>query len=1162
MKRIFEHPAPSARELNGPKYWRSLDELSASPGFMDQLKREFPQGAAELEGVDRRQFMKIMAASFALGGIGLAGCRRPEVNILPFGKSVEGIIPGLPQYYATAMPLRGSAIPLLAETHQGRPTKLEGNPTYTPHGGASSLLAQASILDLYDPDRATVHTAKGGAVLDAAKVNDLLATIGKNYTTSGGEGLAFLADQSSSPTRARLVAKLRAKFPKATWAEYEPVTDEPPAAAAQAAFGASVKPIYQFASAKRILSLDADFFHAEAGHLYYAREFAKGRRVKKTTDAMNRLYVAESSFTLTGSMADHRLRLASSHMLALAAALAGKVLTTDTFKPFTDGLDESLVKAKWIEECANDLLAHKGECLVVAGSHLPASVHALAYAMNAFLGNLGKTVDFVEIEAATAASITTLATAIKGGSVKTLVVLGGNPAYNAPADLGWAALQKSVGEVVRWGYYADESSAGATHIAAAHYLESWGDARTHDGTIVPVQPMILPLFGGLTQLEVIAKILGEANTDGFALVSETITPLAGGNAEKAMRRFLHDGILEGSAYKKATVAYNQTRVGALLAASAPKKLETLSLKNLEVRFVTDHKMDDGRFNNNGWLQECPDPMTKISWDNAIMVSPRLGKELGVAPEGAKIPVARVEENDFFIGKENAHVFTLTVGGKTVTGPVHIQPGLANYTVVVALGYGRTVTGHVGKGAGFDAYPIRTSAAPDFVTGGTLSDTGTRMLLANTQEHWSMEGRDIVREANFEKTGDGNSFQDNPGYVDTIGTESHSPAIYGAENTPINENKLSEAERAKLTSQRAKEIPRGGSMYSTPKFDGHHQWGMSIDLNTCIGCNACVVACQAENNIPIVGKDQVLRGREMHWIRLDRYYSDGKIEGAAFGGPGNKEIPEDPQVSLQPVACAQCELAPCETVCPVNATVHDDEGLNTMAYNRCIGTRYCANNCPYKVRRFNFFDFNLRQLDSLYLGQAGPKGMPELVKMVKNPEVTIRMRGVMEKCTYCVQRIQNGKIQHKVKLVQEGKVNPTIDPKEFEKQFPVPDGTIKTACQQVCPVEAIVFGNIDDETSAVSKAKALQQDYSLLGYLNIRPRTTYLGKLRNPNPKMPDYQALPLSRVEYNKKNGTGHEEAGHGHESGGHEAPGHGAEPKKKEGHGSISAANRFGGLS
>ena len=1121
MKRKFEHPAPSERELTGPKYWRSLDELAATPGFKAQLEREFPDGASLPDGVDRRHFMKIMAASFALGGLSLAGCRRPEKFVLPYGKSVEGVIPGLPRYFATAMPLRKSAIPLLAETQQGRPTKLEGNPTYAPHGGASSLLAQASVLDLYDPERATAHT-QDGAVLDAAAVNALLAKIGADYAATSGEGLAFLAEESSSPTRSRLVAQLKQALPRAIWAEYEPVADEPPLTAAQSAFGQNVKPLYRFAKAKRIVSLDADFFHSEAGSLYYAREFAKGRRVASREDAekMNRLYVAESGFTLTGGMADHRLRLASSHMLALAAALAVKVTGSSTFAPLAEGLD---VKAQWIEECAADLRAHQGESLVVAGAHLPAQVHAIAYAINSALGNIGATVDFVTVEAQGATNIKGLAIAIRANLVKTLVVLGGNPAYNAPADLDWVALQKSVPQVVRFGYYRDETSALAgTHLAAAHYLESWGDARTVDGTVVPVQPMILPLFGGQTEIEVLARIGGLANADPYALVFQTITALAGGDADKTFRKFLHDGLLEGSAYAHVPVAFNADAVSALFAKAA--KFEALSKDNLEVRYVTDHKMDDGRFANNGWLQECPDPITKISWDNAILISPRLAREIGVYPQGSFLQIARIEgvESDP-MGRENSHVAEITVGGRKIRGPIHVQPGLSNYTLILPLGYGRTKAGHVGTGAGFDVYPLRTTGAMAFATGATITLTGAKMVLANTQAHWSMEGRDLVREANA--TGP-DSYAENPAFVEEVGMEAETPSTIGEEG-----RKMTPAQRATL-------LPRGNSLYKTPDFQGLEQWGMSIDLNTCTGCNACVVACQAENNIPIVGREQAIRGREMHWIRLDRYYSDGRADAGAFGGDNNREIPEDPQVSLQPVACMQCELAPCEMVCPVNATVHDDEGLNTMAYNRCIGTRYCANNCPYKVRRFNYFDWNQRQLDSLYLGPVGPQGMPELVQMAKNPEVTVRMRGVMEKCTYCTQRIQNGKIQHKVKTAQAGNPADVI----------VPDGTIKSACQQVCPVEAIVFGNILDPESVVSKAKALSQDYSLLGYLNVRPRTTYLAKLRNPNPRMPDYAALPLSRVEHDRKNHPG--EA--------HPA----AEPKTGREHAAQPVNPTFGGLS
>jgi molybdopterin-containing oxidoreductase family iron-sulfur binding subunit len=1087
MKRKVEHPEPSERAMTGPRYWRSLDELAGTPAFKAALAREFPEGASGLEGVDRRQFMKIMAASFALGGVGLAGCRRPEEHILPFSKSIEGAAPGLPVYYATSMPMRGWAIPLLAETHQGRPTKVEGNPGYAPHGGASTLLAQASVLELYDPDRAIAHT-QDGKVIDGNAVKALLKGMSRRHLTTQGAGLAFLADASSSPTRSRLARTLRFRLPRAIWAEYEPVVDEPPVSVSRAFYGANVKPIYRFAKAKRIVSIDADFLLAEAGSLYYAREFTKGRRLTKKDDPMNRLYVAESGLTLTGTLADHRLRLASSAMLAFAAALAGKVTGDSSYDKAAQGLDPKALE--WIPECAADLLENKGECLVVAGSHLPDGVHAIVCAINQFLGNVGTTVEYIFATRSQSVGLGGLAAQIARGSIKTLIILGGNPVYNAPADLDWASLQKKVPDVVRLGYYDDETSALAkTHIAAAHYLESWGDARTVDGTVVPVQPMILPLFGGLTQIEVMAAIMGFPNTDPYKLVYDTITG-GGPAAEVVFRNFLHDGLYQGSTFRALRVRYNPKALAGFLA-GAPA-LPEVSRDAIEVRFVADARVDDGRFINNGWLQECPDPITKISWDNAIQISPRLAKDLGIdSPADGLKQVARKDLAEFDKGRENAHVVELTIGTRKVVGPAHIQPGLANYTVIVPLGYGRSRTGRVGEGTGFNAYVGRESTAPHIATGAKIALTGRKMFLADSQWHWSMEGRDLVREGNL------GEYQENPGFAKEVGLEAESPR-------PVLDPGLASMTPA----ERAAQIPRGNSLYVTPKFDGRHQWGMSIDLNTCIGCNACVVACQAENNIPIVGKEQVLRGRIMHWIRLDRYYSDGKAAAGAFGGEGNNEIPEDPQISVQPVACMQCELAPCETVCPVNATVHDDEGLNVMAYNRCIGTRYCANNCPYKVRRFNFFDWNMRSLDSLYLGPLGPEGMPELVQMVKNPEVTIRMRGVMEKCTYCVQRIERGKIEWKVKTAQEGHPEDVV----------VPDGTIRTACQQACPVEAIVFGNILDPESAVSKAKALGQDYPLLGYLNVRPRTTYLARVRNPNPKMPDYKELPLSRVENWNKN--------------------------------------------
>lgn len=1085
MKRVISHPQPSERSVNGPRYWRNLDELAGTSGFKDAMAREFPDGASEMSAVDRRQFMKIMAASFALGGIGLAGCRRPEEYVLPFGKSVEGAVPGLPVYYATALPTRNGALPLLAETHQGRPTKLEGNPGVPGFGGGTTLQAQASILDLYDPDRAIRHR-KGDATLDVAAAKALVAELGKRYATSKGEGLAILADSSTSVTRLRILRALKAKLPSAVWSEYEPVTDKPPVGVAHAVYGLPVKPLYRFAKAKRILSIDSDFLQADAGSLTYARDFAKGRKVRSKDDAMNRLYVAESGLSITGTMADHRLRLATSHMVAFAAAIASKVTGDAEYAKVAEGLS---VKAEWIAECAADLVANKGASVVVAGPHLPDAAHAIVYAINEALGAVGNTVDFVFDPVVPSTPITELAAKLKAGAVKTLVILGGNPVYNAPADLDWAALQKGVGEVVRLGYYDDETSeVSGTHLAAAHYLESWGDARAYDGTLFPIQPMILPMFGGLTQIEVMALLAGVENTDPHSLVVRGLTNPRQGHNEEALKKLLHDGYYDKTQLAPMRVHFNRSALSPYLKAEA---LPTFSKDSIEVRFTADLRMDDGRYNNNGWLQECPDPITKIAWDNAIQISPRLAKELGIDAPSSLLQVARKDLAEFDKGRENAHIIEITIGKRTLRGPAHIQPGLANYTVIVPLGYGRTKVGRVGEGTGFSAYVARESGSMHVATGATVRVIDEKMFLADAQWHWSMEGRDLVREGNLSE------YQENPEFVKEVGLEAESPAQIidpSYDKTPAD--------------VKAKEIPRGNSLYKTPSFDGVHQWGMSIDLNTCIGCNACVVACQAENNVPIVGKEQVLRGRIMHWIRLDRYYSDGKADHNPFGGEGNREIPEDPQISMQPIACMQCELAPCESVCPVNATVHDGEGLNTMAYNRCIGTRYCANNCPYKVRRFNFFDWNMRHLDSLYMGPLGPQGMPELVQMVKNPEVTIRMRGVMEKCTYCVQRIEHGKISWKVKMAQEGTPENVV----------VPDGMIRTACQQVCPVEAIVFGNILDKESEVSKAKELGQDYALLGYLNIRPRTTYLARLRNPNPKMPDYTELPLSRVENLTKN--------------------------------------------
>jgi len=1075
-------PAPAS----GPRYWRSLDELAEEPGFREQLEREFGPGASELAEVDRRQFFKVMAASFALGGVGFAGCRRPEQKILPYSKSPEQVVPGEPLYYATSFSLRGEAFPLLVETHTGRPTKIEANPDF-PSSRGTALKTQASVLDLYDPDRATRHQ-KGESTLSKANVEDLLRDLRRQCAETGGEGVAILAESSASPTRARLKRAFAEAYPEALWIEYDAVSAAAPAKAAAAVVESGVEPRYDFSKAARILSLGGDFLGEEPGSLSFNKQFADGRRVRKPGDPMNRLYVAESGFTVTGAAADHRLRSPAGRLVSLLAAFALELelgIEGASLRPHLQrlaGVLDDDARA-WARRCAQDLAAHRGASLVYAGSQLPVEVQALALLVNEKLGNLRKTVLLPRAGYQESAGIETLAEALQAGSVDTLLVLGGNPAYNAPADLDFPSLMEKAGSRIRLGYHFDETSAKAdVHLLQTHYLEAWGDGRAYDGSWLAQQPMIQPLFDGLSEIEVLARLLGESDPDGYSLVYATFQQARGAPGKRAFDKFLHDGLLPGSGFPASRKNVSGPKVTALLEKAQPAPAPGPDA--LEVVFACDPKMDDGRFNNNGWLMECPDPMTKLTWDNAILVSPRLAKELDImaGPSG----VVRRNPNKVRDGREFSPVAKIKLGGREIKGPVHIHPGLANYTLVLPLGYGRSVTGRIGENAGFNAFALRPAGSPAFAAGASLELTGETYQLANTQEHWSMEGRAIVREANLE------TYEKKPDWVAAMGMESHSPPIYGKEGAKLS------------TQEKITQTPRGASIYEHPDYEAAHQWGMNIDLNVCTGCNACVVACQSENNIPIVGRDQVRRGREMHWIRLDRYFSSGLEKS---------EVPEDPQATLQPVTCMHCETAPCETVCPVNATVHDEEGLNLMAYNRCIGTRYCANNCPYKVRRFNFFDYQQRQRDKLYLGPLAPKGMPELLQMAQNPDVSVRSRGVMEKCTFCVQRIQQAKIDRKVEARDSGDLK-------------IPDGTIQTACEQACPSEAIVFGDLSDPESRVSRLRENDRNYAVLGYLNTRPRTTYLGKLRNPNPKMPDYFEQPLSKVEYKQK-AYGDKDSGH-----------------------------------
>jgi MoCo/4Fe-4S cofactor protein with predicted Tat translocation signal len=1072
------HP-PSPSPANGRQYWRSVDQLADTPEFREWLGREFPEGATELtDPVSRRHFVKIMSASFLLAGLGLAGtgCRRPEEHLEPFGKAPDDYTFGTYQYYATAMPTRTGAVPLIAKSYEGRPIKVEGNPLYPDGNGVTDRYTQVSILNLYDPDRATRYL-KFGNTAPRAEALDALDAFAKKFTANQGAGLCVLGGQKTSPSYKRLQAAVAKKYPKARWFVHEAIDSDIHRRAATQAFGKPVRPVFRYDKAKVIVSLDCDFIGAEDDPHNNIRRFSSQRKIEKPGDRMSRLYAVESLYTLTGVNADHRLRLPASAVVQIAAAIAAEcgVNVGEIAKPA--GVDP-----KWIAECAKDLLANKGAALVVAGFGQPLAVHLIAHAINAALGSVGKTVELFEQSEPNAGTISELAKALKDGQVSALVIIGGNPAYDAPADLDWAGTQSRAKTVVRLGYYEDETAVGSDwHFPMAHYLESWGDALTTDGTLVPIQPLILPLFDGLTELEFLARLGGLAVTSAHEIARETFATYSKGGDE-AWKKFLHDGFLAGSAAKSVNARFNSATVSEVLAGV---KISSPAKDNLEVVLHRDYSVDDGRLANNGWIQEMPDPITKMTWDNAVLISRKTARELDVV---------------------NGDLVEVTLNGRKVKGPIWTQPGMADYSLGIALGYGRKKAGRIGTGVGFNAYPLRTSTSGYILTGATIRKTGRKYVIACTQHHWSMEGRPVVREANLDE------FAKHPNFASAMKLEE--PPIVA----PLYPNPLKEV------------MPKA-----------HHQWGMSVDLNSCVGCATCIVACQSENNIPIVGKDLVNRGREMHWMRVDRYYAaDPKKPRLPdyFLTENDQQFEEwidDPQSVMQPMLCQMCEAAPCENVCPVNATVHDQEGLNVMVYNRCVGTRYCSNNCPYKVRRFNYLDYNKRSLKQLrgpfyptpllhetdgtwdllrwWKSPMNPTaGMRrddewDLIKMIKNPDVTVRMRGVMEKCTYCVQRIEHAKIAQKVKAGASGDVRL----KESEGTVP------KTACQQACPANAIVFGDISDPDSTVSRLKQQQRNYSVLESLFTRPRTTYLARVRNPNPAMPDYRPMPASFEEFESK---------------------------------------------
>jgi len=996
-------------------YWRSLDELEQTTEFREAVRREFPNDDWDrLPPATRRQFLKVMGASFALAG--LTACRWPKEEIVPFAHRPEGRTPGVPQRFATSMEIGGAALGLLVTSFDGRPIKAEGNPLHPDSLGALSAVAQAEILQLYDPDRSRRLLLREGGQEYVKDWSEFESFAGERFSGTGA-GVAVLAGASSSPTLAALHERFLATHPDARWYEYEPISRDNEREGTRLVFGSMVRKHPHLGEAEVVACFDADPLFDHPAALRLAREFAAARNPESGSGA--RLYVGESGYSLTGARADHRVAVASSRVPALLAAVANNLVAEHGLElpaaaaGFAGATDHSATddERHFVDLLAADLVTHRGHGVVLVGPRQAPAVHALAAVLNYALGSTGSTITYTADPSPDRPShleaISDLARRIRGDEIESLLILGGNPAYDAPADLDFADLLAGVPVSIHLSLYDDETSRLCTwHLPASHHLESWGDGAAWDGTLTLRQPLIEPLYGGRSAIEVLAIAAGDGPKSGFSLVREGLSERFGFPISDGFwRQALHDGVVGQTAWDTVAPTTNPAQLASavdglweLLEAGRP------TAKHAELVLVPDAKVFDGRFANNGWLQELPDAITKITWDNALLISPATARDIGVS---------------------DSEIASVQARGATLELPVYVLPGMARNSAVVALGYGRTAAGQVGNGVGTDTYKFRTTAAPDILSGVTIRGTGRTYALATTQDHFAIDTigflernrrvADLVREASLD------AYLENP---EIIHEQEHHPPLI--------------------------------SLWKDHEYEGE-QWGMAIDLNACIGCNACIVACQAENNIPVVGRQQVLNQREMQWIRLDRYFKTAQ-------GVTSDEV-DDAQIVFQPMACVQCENAPCEQVCPVAATQHTTDGLNAMVYNRCIGTRYCSNNCPYKVRRFNFFNYH--------------KELADTTKMQFNPEVTVRSRGVMEKCTFCVQRIEAVRITAR------------------NDNRPITDGEIMPACAQTCPAQAISFGNLNDPSSEVSRSREEHRSYAVLAELNIRPRTHYLARLNNP-----------------------------------------------------------------
>ncbi len=1080
----------------GKDYWRSVDEFVDAPEFEEFVKREYPlQSENWDDAVSRRTFVKLMGGTLALAG--LSGCViQPPEKIVPYVRPEEDLLPGKPMFYATAMSLGGVATGLLAKSFDGRPVKLEGNPEHPGSLGATDSFAQASLLEMYDPDRSQEVQYRGTPKTWQNFMTSVRSAVEENRV-DGGAGVRFLSQTVTSPTLQAQFRQIASEMPNARWYQYEPVNNDNAIAGARLAFGSPVQTIYKYDLADRILTLDKDIF--SDFNVRYKKDYSKKKNLRGENREINRLYAIETTMTLTGAKADHRLAIKPSQMPEIAKAIATALGVAGSSSTYTGN-------AQWIAAMVKDLQAHRGTSIVVPGDNQPPIVHALAHSMNAALGNVGQTVVYADpytpSEKTQIEQLRELIADIDAGRVKMLVILGGNPVYNTPADLklskGRVMTEEGVDKIplrIHVGPYFDETAELCHwHVPEKHFLESWSDTRAYDGTASITQPLIQPLYDSHNAHEVVQLFFREnfdqkdydivrafwqtqnisapaaaaisasatnsatANTPAgnttsstnvtsgtpaesnsnrptgsqtnAAPATTTRTGAAAGTArsfDDNWRKIVHDGVIPNTAAAPKSVTASNGYLGQQ-AAQAP------SSGQLEISILPDPCVYDGRFTNNGWLQELPNPLTKITWENVALVSPNTAARLELNRGNDERERSGGERPMSFIASKGSNMYsdlvTLNYQGGTISKkvPVWIAPGQPDDVVTIYMGYGRTRAGRVGTGLGYSAFDVMRSDAMNFGTGSIAGD-GEQTTIASTQIHFNMEGREILR------VWDANNFE---------------AEVESAKHNPLNKDFYNDS----MYKSAADEYQK--------TYEKHNKWGMSIDLNSCVGCNACVLACQSENNIPVVGKEQVERSREMHWLRIDTYFT-----GDDMSQPG---------AHFQPLLCQQCEQAPCEVVCPVTATVHNAEGLNDMVYNRCVGTRYCSNNCPYKVRRFNFL---------LYQDWDTPQ-----YKLMRNPEVTIRSRGVMEKCTYCTQRIAAARIE-----AQKG-------------DRPIADGEVITACQAACPTDAIVFGDINDKQSQVSQIKQNPRDYKLLNELNTQPRTSYLAEVKNQNPEMPDYKPTP------------------------------------------------------